>query len=65
MIALWVGPCVVCGFTGKSLVTRSCPRCGAHQLRRDAAFEHAMGNHVTAAAMLEEADRAESEVRRG
>jgi len=26
--ALWVGPCAHCGFRGRSIVTRSCPRCG-------------------------------------
>lgn len=27
MIALWVGPCPRCGMSGKSMMTRSCPRC--------------------------------------
>ena len=25
---LWIGPCALCGCTGSSIVTRSCPRCG-------------------------------------
>lgn len=28
IVPLWIGPCCLCGFTGRSCVTRSCPRCG-------------------------------------
>lgn len=27
IVPLWTGPCPLCGLTGSSCVTRSCPRC--------------------------------------
>jgi hypothetical protein len=61
-VALWIGPCETCRLAGSSTLTTSCPRCGARALRRDADYEHCIGNHVAGAQKIYEATQLEAEV---